>query len=42
MRFSEYFEEAARVSAVDPAAAKRLIREAEAHSLASVPEHLNL
>ena len=41
MRFSEYFEEAARVSAVDPSAAERLIREAEAHSLASVPEHLN-
>ena len=41
MRFTKYFEEAARVSAVDPAAAERLIREAEAHSLASVPEHLN-
>jgi len=41
MRFSEYFEEAARVSDVDPSTAERLIREAEAHSLASVPEHLN-
>ena len=41
MRFSEYFEEAARLSTVDPAAAEKLIREAEAHSLASVPEHLN-
>ena len=41
MRFSAYFEEAARLSAIDPAQAEKLLREAEAHSLASVPEHLN-
>ena len=42
MRFAAYFEEAARLSAADPARAGELLREAEAHSLASVPEHLNL
>ena len=41
MRFAAYFEAAARLSGSDPAQAERLIREAEAHSLASVPEHLN-
>ena len=41
MRFSAYFEEAARLSAIDPARAGKLLREAEDHSLASVPEHLN-
>ena len=42
MRFSAYFEEAARLSAADPARAAELLREAEAHSLTGVPEHLNL
>ena len=42
MRFSEFFETAARLSRTDPAQADRLIREAEAHSLVHVPEHLNL
>lgn len=41
MRFAAYFEEAARLSESDPARAELLIREAEAHSLAGVPEHLN-
>ncbi len=42
MRFSAYFEAATQLSKDDPAQAARLIREAEAHSLVSVPEHLNL
>ena len=42
MRFAAYFEAAAQLCEHDPAQAERLIREAEAHSLASVPEHLNL
>ena len=42
MRFSEYFETAARLSRTDPAQAEHLTREAEAHSLVHVPEHLNL
>lgn len=42
MRFAAYFEEAARLSATDPASAERLAREAETYSLAGVPEHLNL
>ena len=41
MRYAEYFEAAAQLSEHDPAQAERLIREAEAHSLAGVPEHLN-
>ena len=42
MRFAAYFEAAAQLCEHDPAQAERLIREAEAHSLVSVPEHLNL
>ena len=42
MRFAAYFEAAAQLCERDPAQAERLIREAEAHSLVSVPEHLNL
>ena len=41
MRYAEFFEKAERLWESDPAEAERLIREAEAHSLAGVPIHLN-
>ena len=40
MRYAQFFEKAERLWERDPAEAERLIREAEAHSLAGVPIHL--
>ncbi len=42
MRFSEYFEKSAEFSKTDRGKAEALVREAEKHSLAAVPEHLIL